>query len=128
MIDITERQIAEKKIDIIKAALISSQVDYYLRETPYTMSIHLKKKFLKDNSPKSNSSSIDVNLSPSSFSVSSPLTSKNDSGIFHECKSCESLERNMESTRKELVTNILEYKNKVSDHLKDIDTKNEIIK
>ena len=48
MIDVTERQIAEKKIEFVKEALKSSQVDYYLCETPFTMSIHLKKKFLKD--------------------------------------------------------------------------------
>ena len=52
MIDTTERVLAERQIDNIKNALKSSNVDYCLSETPFSLHIQLKKRFLKDNSPK----------------------------------------------------------------------------
>jgi len=89
MIITTERQSAEEKISFIKEAIKNSKVDYLLSESPYTVSIQLKKKFLKDFSPKLTGShgvstpslkASSPSFIPNSVDISS-LSEVNDSGF-----------------------------------------------
>lgn len=138
MIEITERQDAQKRIEAIKSALVESQVDYVLCETPYKLSINLKKKLLIDHSPKlmtsiseSQVSTAFINSTTSQdlFSnTSSPVSSPNDSGIGLNCMSCENSQKIANDTRKELVENILESKVKVKDYQNVIAAKDNLIK
>ena len=103
MIDLTERQVAEKRVEVIKATLIDSQVDYYLCETPYKVTIHLKKKLLQDYSKKSvfsecespvSSNLIASTISPFNISNNASfISSLNDSGIRSKCESCEEVDQ-----------------------------------
>ena len=138
MINLTERQVAEKRVEHIKTSLIESQVDYYLCETPYKVSIHLKKKLLQDYSKKSVLSEceslVSANLVESTNSAfntstnSSFSSSLTDSGIASRCSSCEETEKCLDDTKKELVSNILETKHVIQNLNDEIKAKNVKIK
>ena len=122
MIYLTERQLAERKTDLIKDAVAKTGVDFCIRETPYSLCLTLKKKFVNDYSPKSSVPSpsppdstlsspvsripFDSTLSsdlvfPSSVSSeTSPFSPLHDSGISRgKCSTCETIEQ---KTEKEL--------------------------
>jgi len=115
MIEVTERQLAEKSTNSVKEALINSQVDYYLNETPFSLSIIMKKKFLKDFSNKSSTATTSTpSKSLNSYSESSMPT---ESGIdlMSKCNSCEEITKQLDETRKESIKNIRESKQMIKD-------------
>ena len=103
----TERQLAQHKIDEIKVCVEKSQVDYLFVETPFKISIQLRKKFLTDKSPKS-------------IECSSPVSSKtstlNDSAIssVSSCSTCEKFEKEKNNVHKELEKITTETSKKIS--------------
>ena len=116
MIEVTERQLAEKRINNIKEELKNSQVDYHLNETPYSLSIVMKKKFLKDFSSKSSTTTTSTPLRClNSFSESSMPTESGIDLTCSKCDSCEELAKQVDKTRKECVQNILESKETIKD-------------
>jgi len=116
MIEVTERQRAEKSINNIKEALVNSQVDYYLNETPYTLSIIMKKKFLKDFSNKfSTATTSTPSKNLNSYSESSIPTESGIDLMENKCNSCEEITKQLDVTRKESIKNILESKQMIKD-------------
>ena len=51
MKQITQRDKADEKVEEIKTVLKLSSLDYYLEESPYSLTIQLRKFFRKDFSP-----------------------------------------------------------------------------
>ena len=129
MIEVTERQRAEKSINNVKEALINSQVDYYLNETPYSLSIIMKKKFLKDFSNKSFTATTSTpSKTLNSYSESSIPTESGIDITESKCNSCEKITKQLHETRKESIKNILESKQMIKDlEAKDL-TKDLLIK
>ena len=119
MIDTTERVLAERQIDVIKNALKSSSVDYCLSETPYSLNIQLKKRFLKDNSPKlvQNHFLNETSASPifpnsfrsQNFSVGDSFITSNPT-----CEPCKTSEGNLKNLE-DLVQNLKEQNIKLEE-------------
>ena len=64
----TQRDKADDEVEKIKSVLKSSKLDYFIQESPYSLSIQIRKTFIQDFSPR---------LEPTIVSTSStPLPAK----------------------------------------------------
>ena len=131
----TQRDQADEQVERIKSALKNTGLDYYMEESPYRLSIHLKKSFIQDFSPLL---SEDLVWAPNLTSTSSPIIksatspttrtattstrhlTENDSGLLSQdsslCYSCRDKEKQLEDVSRELVK-VLVDQNATNDKL-----------
>ena len=124
----TQRDQADEQVERIKSALKNTGLDYYMEESPYRLSIHLKKSFIQDFSPRL---SEDLVWAPTLTSTSSPIIksatspttrtatsstrhmTENDSGLlsqdFSLCSSCQDKEKQLEDVNRELVKVLVDH-------------------
>ena len=98
----TQRNQADEEVEKIKWALKLSGLDYFMEESPFRVSIHVKKSYIQDFSPKL---SADLPWSPNLNSTSQ--ATENDSGLPIQesslCSSCHDKEKEIEDVRREVV-------------------------
>ena len=97
---VTLRQTAEMNSDRIISTLKSSSLNYEMHETPYSVRISFRKRFISDRSPQSPSSStvLDTSTPPPSWSATTPLTGTPCAG----CEEASSRIRRLEESNKDL--------------------------
>ena len=129
----THRDQADAEVEKIKSVLKNTGLDYYIEESPFRLSVHVKKSFIKDFSPKL--AETDVFLSTSSpilptttKTILSPPWMANDSGLSSQesvqCSSCLEKDHEIENVRKELIKVLIESKKANEKIAKDLDEAN----
>ena len=122
----TQRDKADEEAEKIKSALKLSGLDYYMEESPFRLSIHIKKTYIQDFSPRL---SADLPWTPVLASTPTTATSleqpeiqvtEKDSGLHCQesscCPSCLDKDKQLEDMGRELVKVIVnsnETKNKI---------------
>ena len=115
MIDVTERQLVEKKVEEIRVLVAKSQVDHCIFETPYKICIQMKKQFICDNSPKVTSTNLNYSpkvdnpappfiFSNSVASTPNPCNRNNDSGYSTNANEQETARSELVKTELEIST------------------------
>ena len=116
----TQRDRADEEVEKLKSALKLTGLDYFLEESPFRLSIHVKKTYIKDFSPRL---SEDLPWQPNFTSSPHPVI-ENDSGLPSQelscCSSCPNKEKLLNDVRSELVKVIVdsnENREKLSNEL-----------
>ena len=78
----SERSLADKAFEHIKAVVKLSALDYLMQENPYSATIKIRKKYLNDFSATQQATSSPVYSPP--CQNTSPTISQSDSGIFED--------------------------------------------
>ena len=124
----TQRDKADEEAEKIKSALKLTGLDYYMEESPFRLSIHIKKTYIQDFSPR-----LSADLPWTPVLSSTPTTSatsleeqseiqvtEKDSGLRCQesscCPSCLDKDKQLEDMGRELVKVIVnsnETKNKI---------------
>ena len=119
MIYQTQRSKADKEVDNIKSAVKQSGLDYFVEESPFSVTLRIKKTFLQDFSPRytealsTSSPQLPRQVSPSPpVPIQSPCFDSEESGFLESpiCASCHEKDRHLDEVRKELVKTILDSK------------------
>ena len=118
----TQRDKADEEAEKIKSALKLTGLDYYMEESPFRLSIHIKKTYIQDFSPRLSADlpwTPVLSSTPTTSATSIDVTEK-DSGLHCQesscCPSCLDKDKQLEDMGRELVKVIVnsnETKNKI---------------
>ena len=112
----TQRDQADTETEKIKSVLKLTGLDYFIEESPFRLTIHVKKSYIQDFSPLLCGTSLPTSSSPVrplfSPQVDNRQLDEIDSGLLsHEsvlCSSCDYNNQQLEDVRKELVKVLLQ--------------------
>ena len=120
----TERNIADQECNKIKDLVQASTLNYFVKESPFTLQFTIRKSFIKDFSLVTNASSTPSSQIQSTISTnleSNPNSTANDSGFQND------VDQRVRDIREELDGTILESKNEIMNLKKDIENKDSIL-
>ena len=131
----TARDRADEEVEKIKWALKNTGLNYYMEESPFRLSIHIKKSLFKDFSPRL---PVDLTQGPVLTSTSSPPrpnstpveerpeTKSPPSGLVSlptpSCPSCHDKEMQLGYVRRELVKALVDV-NETNENLEKVNSK-----
>mgnify|MGYP003320284598 CR=1 FL=1 len=106
----SQRTIADQECNKIKDLIQASTLNYFVKESPFTLQFTIKKSFIKDFSLVTNASSTPSSQKESTISTnleSNPNSTANDSGFQND------VDQRVQDIREELDETILESKNEI---------------